>query len=928
MENIQVLVRVRPFLPAEEPQPCLTVRGRQISVGDERQFAFDNIFDMEVNSKTVNDAIAGPLVDAFVKGYTVSTIAYGQTGAGKTYTMSSLSSDVIRRVYDLLKVNSVTTNSSVRVDSGTTNSTTDTNADGDVNVNINSPSVNQKPEFRFSAVEVYNEHVSDLIASITAASQPSISLVNPSVGPSLPLREDSRCGVYIQGLTEVTVDSEEELLAWFEKSTANRRTASTLMNTTSSRSHCLLTVTLTHNGIVSRFGLVDLAGSERIKKAYGRRLTTGGIDDVDDERVAARSTEIASRMREGININSGLLALGNVIVALCERKSHVPYRTSKLTRLLQPMLSGNSKTTMIACVSPCVSSFEETLNTLKYADRAKSIRTTPFQVATSYSTLEDAEKTILWLRKQLEDAHEQIHYHQTLSSYTFSTNDKSRLEEIEVLLARERSLTTRLQEDLFNAEYTAMVEVEKRKSLEKRLEALELGQHNNIDIVESDVTKQVEDITFLSEGSSEVKRSLLVKLEAERDELQALKEEKEAVTARLARLGETVSSRGHVIDDSMQEELSREIESKERLIYQLLQQNEEAAQALEYSKQRQEEMMSVKGRLEEELARAEAKLETTEMERNCKEEERRKLQAHYQQRLRKAEEKVAEYRRKVLEAKILVNARESNAETIKQLQAHVLEMNDELNRQRLAVREGQQRVQKMTLSHAHEVNQLHKQMRESEAQVARLQVQLQKKEREIARVKNSVTAVSNRRHPVSHHIAVPNNDTSTGRADDLQKHINVELMSLANLEKEIDELTEDRDGLRKALAQAQKHTGGIPNWKKALKGFTLRLQHINDVLQSDNLEEEQESQYMDEKSDIRGKLSQLKSLEPIFAQASKQLSELDDNIDTLQEARKYHLRRVRRLQNEASTSVEGTVRAVDLLRRGMGNNTAPVKRRG
>ncbi|ORC86040.1 kinesin [Trypanosoma theileri] len=924
MENIRVLVRVRPFLPDEEEQPYLTVRGHQISVGDERQFAFDNIFDMEASNKTVNEAIVGPLVDAFVKGYTVSTIAYGQTGAGKTHTMSSLSSDVVRRVYELLKVNPITTNSTVTVDSGTINSTTNIN-DGD---NTDPPLFNRKPEFRFSAVEVYNEHVSDLIASMTAASQPSVSLASASLGPSLPLREGARCGVYIQGLSEVTVDSEEELLAWFERSTANRRTASTLMNITSSRSHCLLTVTLTHNGTVSRFGLVDLAGSERIKKAYGRRFSTGGIDGTDDERAAARSIEIASRMREGISINSGLLALGNVIVALCERKSHVPYRTSKLTRLLQPMLSGNSKTTMIACVSPCVSSFEETLNTLKYADRAKSIRTTPFQVATSCTTLEDAEKTILWLRKQLEDAHEQLRDHQSLSSYAFQEKEKTRLEEVEELLARERSLTTRLQEDLFNAEYTAMVEVEKRKSLEKRLQELEAGYQTNMDVVESDVAKQVEDITFLDEGNSEVKRSLLDQLEAERDELKALKEEKEADTARLARLGETVSSLDHEVDDSIQEKLSREIESKERLIHQLVQQNEEAAQALEHSKKRQDEMMSVKRRLEEELARAEAKLETTEMERYGKEKERRKLQAHYQQRLRKAEEEVAEYRRKVQEATSLVNAREANAEMIKQLQAHVLEMNDELNRQRFTVREGQQRVQKMTLSHAQEVSQLQKQMRESEAQVARLQVQLQKKEREIARVKNSVTAVNNRRQTVSHHTVIPKNDHSNGRADDIQKDINVELMALANLEKEIDELTEDRDELRKALSQAKKHTGGMPNWKKALKGFTLRLQYVEDALQSGNLNEGQESQYRNEKSDIQKKISQLKSLEPVFAQASKQLEELDDNIDTLQEARKYHLRRVRRLQNEVSTSVEGTVRASDLLRRGVGNNTAPVKQRG
>ncbi|RNC30161.1 kinesin, partial [Trypanosoma cruzi] len=191
-------------------------------------------------SHTVNDAVAMPLVSAFVNGYTVSTIAYGQTGAGKTFTMSSLSSDVVRRISAALKA--------------------DVTAEG-----------GEKPEFRVSAVELYNENICDLIAS-TISSSSSIAMASVA---SLSLREDPRCGVYIQGLSEVAVESEEELLAWVENSSANRRTASTMLNATSSRSHALLTITLTHNGVVSRFGLVDLAGSERFKKTYGRQRRTG-----------------------------------------------------------------------------------------------------------------------------------------------------------------------------------------------------------------------------------------------------------------------------------------------------------------------------------------------------------------------------------------------------------------------------------------------------------------------------------------------------------------------------------------------------------------------------------------------------------------------------------------------------------------------------
>ncbi|KEG12928.1 kinesin [Trypanosoma grayi] len=914
MENIRVVVRVRPFLSAEGLHQCVTVNDTQIMVGDERQFAFDEVFDMDATSARVNESVAAPLVEAYVNGYTASTIAYGQTGAGKTYTMSRLSADVARRVYAALRA---------------------------------SPSAEEgaRPELRFSAVEVYNENISDLIGTAT-----------PSASQSLPLREDARCGVYIQGLSEIVVDGEDELLAWIKKSTANRHTASTLINETSSRSHCLLTMTLTHNGTVSRFGLVDLAGSERIKKTHGHRFTTGNIDDVDDERHVTlgsgrsstsnlKGAGVASRMREGISINSGLLSLGNVIVALCERKAHVPYRTSKLTRLLQPMLSGNSKTTMIACVSPDALSFEETLNTLKYADRAKSIRTTPFQVAARYSTTEDAENTILCLRQQLEDAQRQLQVQQTLSTFKFPTSRSSTWEELEMQLASERNLTRRLQEDLFNAEYTAMVVEEKRKQLEQRLLALEAKQQGSTEMEGANAAKPlVEVVTEEEQDEASAKQSLLLQLEAERDELCAQKRQSEADAVRLAQLDEAAQKvesgssssgtgagacgeSGGVADDaSLREKISREIESKEGLIRQLVQQNEEAARALEHSKQQQAEMLEVKRRLEEELACAEVKLEATEMARQNKEEERRKLQAHYQQRLRKAEEAAAEYRRKVQEAASLVTASGANAEVIKHLQAQVLELSEELNRQHYVVREGQKRVQKMAASHLQEMSHLQKQMRETEAQVARLHVQLQKKEREIARVKSGNAS---RRHPAAHPPQPPAEQSITRQAD-AQEEIDVELLALASLEKELDGLTAYQGELKKTLTDTQGCTGGMPRWKKAKKGFSMRLRRLEQELQSEGLDEARRSQCVREKVSVEEKLTRLETLEPIFARAKKQLAELDDTIDSLQEARKYHLRRARRLQKGTVTSVGGNGRALELLRReldsGGSSTTGATKR--
>ncbi|KAF5220906.1 hypothetical protein ECC02_006066 [Trypanosoma cruzi] len=897
MENIRVVVRVRPFLPNEGSSRCLTVRGHQVVIGDERQFAFDEVFDMDTMSHTVNDAVAMPLVSAFVNGYTVSTIAYGQTGAGKTFTMSSLSSDVVRRISAALKA--------------------DVTAEG-----------GEKPEFRVSAVELYNENICDLIAS-TISSSSSIAMASVA---SLSLREDPRCGVYIQGLSEVAVESEEELLAWVENSSANRRTASTMLNATSSRSHALLTITLTHNGVVSRFGLVDLAGSERFKKTYGRQRRTGSLEEFGNESNCmltndkAKGIEVASRIREGISINTGLLALGNVIVALCERKAHVPYRTSKLTRLLQPMLSGNSKTTIIACVSPDVSSFEETLNTLKYADRAKAIRTTPFQVASGFSSLEEAERTILSLRRQLGMAQQQLREEQLPIMYSFPVVDETQLEELQDLLTRERNLTRRLQEDLFNAEYTAMMEVEKRKQIEKRLLTLEAQQRCRLSqSIETDNT-QLLDANLGEDGAGHT--SSLAQNPAEHDEPQVPKAEEAVDAERLSISPEIISVSRNNIDESKLENLSREIQSKERLIHQLTNQNEDAVRELEYAKRRQQEMQDVKRHLEEELARAEAKLEATEMQRQGKEEERQKLQTHYQVRLRKAEEEAAEYRRKVQEATTIISGREANAEMMKQLQSQVVEMSDELNRQRHALREGQQRLHKVSASHSQEVNQLQKKLRDSEAQVARLQVQLQRKEREIARVKKGGAVVANRRQQTptktTTQQAHASNTPSVCLSEDLQKEIDVELISLINLEKELDELTADRDELRDSVREAQERAGGMTKWKDAMKGFMMRLQQLERNLHSEAINEEIRLEYSREKASIEEKLRQLELLEPVLAQASKQLEEMDNNIDSLQEARKYHLRRVRQMQNGTLTPVNPTVRASELLRRGVANHTEVV----
>ncbi|XP_070385939.1 chromosome-associated kinesin KIF4-like isoform X2 [Dermacentor albipictus] len=233
-------------------------------------------------------------------------------------------------------------------------------------------SVNTEKIFlvRVSFLEIYKEDVFDLFSKNQDRE-------------SLQIREDQNGAIKIFNLTELNVTTPEETIRLLEVGSASRSTASTNMNARSSRSHAIFTLTVEQQEkssggaiMVAKFHLVDLAGSER----------------------AGKTKAVGERLKEGITINQGLLSLGNVISALCDGHSHVPYRNSKLTRLLQDSLGGNSHTVMIACVSPADSNLEETLNTLRYADRARKIKNKPIV------NIDPVQAEVALLRQQLQEA--------------------------------------------------------------------------------------------------------------------------------------------------------------------------------------------------------------------------------------------------------------------------------------------------------------------------------------------------------------------------------------------------------------------------------------------------------------------------------------------------------------------------------------------
>ncbi|KAF5736176.1 putative Chromosome-associated kinesin KLP1 [Tripterygium wilfordii] len=362
--SVKVAVHVRPLIGGEQLQGCKecvsVAPGKpQIQIGS-HCFMFDHVYGKGGSPSTAIFAeCVAPLVDGLFQGYNATVLAYGQTGSGKTYTMGSGYKDgchmgiipqVMNALFKKIEVSKYQT----------------------------------KFELHVSFIEILKEEVRDLLDSVSVSKSMTASGQSGRVtGPGRPpiqIRESSNGVITLAGSTEVAVHTLQEMAACLEQGSLTRATGSTNMNNQSSRSHAIFTITLEQTRKVhpenpvhenpdedmgeeyfcAKLHLVDLAGSERAKRT--------GSDGL--------------RLKEGIHINKGLLALGNVISALGDDKKrkegvHVPYRDSKLTRLLQDSLGGNSKTAMIACISPADINAEESLNTLKYANRARNIQNKP-----------------------------------------------------------------------------------------------------------------------------------------------------------------------------------------------------------------------------------------------------------------------------------------------------------------------------------------------------------------------------------------------------------------------------------------------------------------------------------------------------------------------------------------------------------------------
>nr|CAD7428733.1 unnamed protein product [Timema monikensis] len=405
-DNIRVVVRIRPLSEKEirsrfkniiridHPNHISILNLTHNSDEHPKTFTFDAVLGEASSQEDVYECFGRPVVEKVLEGYNGTIFAYGQTGSGKTYTMEGVQENkdewgiVPNAIHHIF----------LTIDQAT---------DKDKSIYFS---------VRVSYVEVYNDNIHDLLSEDHTA--------------SLSIREDPLHGVFVKRLTGFVVVSSTDLYNVTTLGNRNRATGSTKMNEKSSRSHAVLMVTIQQNvsgKLITRVGslyLVDLAGSERQSKTG-----TSGV-----------------RLKEASKINQSLSTLGKVIAALVDAKStHVPYRESKLTLLLKNSLGGNSVTTMVANVAPSDYNYDETLCTLRYADRAKHIKNhvqlndSPRNIA-----IERTAGEILTLKKELEQLSKIV---DDPTIEFIDTDEKERIEEI------------RRRENMTNDELAAYLEM-------------------------------------------------------------------------------------------------------------------------------------------------------------------------------------------------------------------------------------------------------------------------------------------------------------------------------------------------------------------------------------------------------------------------------------------------------------------------------------
>ena len=962
METVRVAVRVRPLSPKEVDegaQICCHIPEEdtnQIFIGD-RSFTFDTVLPPSCGQHNVYQSCCAPLLQSFLEGFNCTVFAYGQTGSGKTFSTEGIIEMFVPSLFDAL---SAIQDECAHAFAQRSEREGQPTADDAQHVAF---------ALRISAMEIHNDVIKDLLPPHDHDARPSETLTDAAVHiaiadgeraepnchadpkrKSLPIREGANGSVVIVGLTEKVVTSVDDVFATVSESLRTRTVGGTQMNEESSRSHAIITVTLeqrrdvstdpavpVYETITSKFCIVDLAGSERQKR-------TGAT---------------GMRLKESIHINSGLLSLGNVISSLCEReefphrRAHVSYRDSKLTRVLQDSLGGNSVTVMLACISPADVNFEETLSTLKYANRAKNIRNKPVK------NRDPQIERIQSLEKELAAAKRLLAEH----GIPFSGDTPQVSPKIKTALradgpsprsaAQSESEVVRKCTKLLESTAPQMpvalqsVFIAQRKSLsfEEKLKAF-VRWSAETSARAGDMERYIQQLQAefahhsprVSDGSSSAQPATptsipiasefhkspetqnqtvdasppevvgdLEKVTQERTEIvnqridltarrRALQMEREKVERQQVYHGKTL------------EMLEAEIKSRENIIHELIMREYEAERVLEEYTENIHEVEAERNRAQADLARALKALESRQLSKDMMDKEARRLHSQADTRIRQLEHSIAELRRRHAKAEDAMRQHRVEKAQLRKLSGELNRLREQHDTAQTKIRESMVRSAQLRKESSAREKFLLKQMERVEHQNMVLSRSLDKKDAEIKRMKMSHRRAEGHqcRQGRSRHYQQNIADDADGRRSHSTYGIDVTLdvsglrakklveeQKLAELEAERGDLAEGRAACSAALTEFQNTTK--EKVRKSLIGWNRRITELAQSI-------ERISAVHSESEDIARLQSDKEHAENAHAQVMQyaqdqeqalfeRLRKADDALDSLDASIAFHVNR-------------------------------------
>ncbi|XP_055915378.1 chromosome-associated kinesin KIF4 [Eupeodes corollae] len=765
---VRVAIRIRPLVKTEIERGCQSTIERipgqpQLTVNKTDGFTFNYVFDPNDSQDVLYKESVYEMTEKLFKGYNVTILAYGQTGSGKTYTM------------------------------GTT-------FDGNPNENMGvipramsdifKTMDERKNQYDFkvtcSFMELYQEQLFDLLS--TASREQSI----------IDMRED-RNGIIMPGLTEQKVTSAKETTECLMRGSSGRAVASTAMNEQSSRSHAIFTLTIqssskneVKNVISSKFHLVDLAGSERSKKTKA----TG------------------DRFKEGVKINQGLLALGNVISALGTNQGsgYVGYRDSKLTRLLQDSLGGNSVTLMIACVSPADYNVGETLSTLRYADRARKIKNKPIVNQDPHAAEINHLKGIIQkLRMEILNKSCGV-MNSSTESATFEglKKDSSKIPYND-LMEKYRQLQVQFQNTLHDVADNEMrahiaeaaYDKLKIKTEEVTQQVLELSDHLNEENCPPEFVEHVKKLGSIRK----LIEDLGIEFQKSHDEIVDNKRNRSIVP--LDSDSEQCNEQSEMMQQHSEAFTSKQIDLNDQLrrINRELTLKEELHQRVAVNLTK---FYTIDENIEEKYKDCEHKIKALEAEKSdlveklkhVKENVSAKLAEERRKRLQALEQEISDMKRKNVQQAKLLKVREKESEKIKNLQNDIQAMKESKVKLIRAMRAESENFRQFKLSREKEVMQLKNKDRKMQNEMARKE-SLHNKQRNVLKRKCEEALAINKRlkDALERQKAAQSQrnknkgNSATSKLDQVTSRVDEELDIIASLidaENSLEQLMEDR----------------------------------------------------------------------------------------------------------------------------------------